>query len=109
MPRRKEILVFPVVFDMHFLGRTAGGVGVEAVRLLVLSKGSRFGAERPQTEGAEGREAGETRVRGNVHDRGQGLGGGADIGTNYNWKNFGKQRCYRFAIGDVFNELRVFL
>lgn len=90
MPRRKEILVFPFIFDMHFPCGTFGRIGMETIRVFVLSKRSRFGTERSQTEGAESGQARETRVRGNVHDRGQGLGGGADIGTNYNWKNFGK-------------------
>lgn len=77
---------------MHFPGGTVGCVGMEIIRLSMLSKRSRFGTERSQTERAESGKAGETRVRGNVHDRGQGLGGRADIGTNYNWKNFGKGR-----------------
>lgn len=75
---------------LYILGRIADRADMASVRVHMLSQGGGIGTERSQAEGAEGRATGQAGVRGNVHDRGQGLGGRAYLGTNHHRSNPGK-------------------
>lgn len=73
---------------MHLPRRSAHRPDMARLRLLVLSQGSGVRAQRPQTEGTEG-AARQARIRGHLHDRGQGLGGGTYLWTDHHGPNSG--------------------
>ncbi|VEN48994.1 unnamed protein product [Callosobruchus maculatus] len=93
LPGDQEVLVLPAVLHLHLPGRPPGGARVAAVRLPVLPQGGRTGPQRPQAEGAEGR-ARQAGVRGHLHDRGQGLGGGAHLRTDHHRQDTGGPSIY---------------
>lgn len=83
LPGGQEVLVFLAVLHLHLPCGTAHRVGMAPLRLHLLQTGGRPGAQRSQAERAEGCQAGQAGVRGYFYDGGQGLGGRADIRTNY--------------------------
>lgn len=100
------MVVLPLVVDLHFPRGPAGGAGMARVRVRVLPQGARARAQRPQAEGAEGGAAGQTGVRGHLHDRGQGLGRRAHLRSDHHRTNTGEYLHTRFLVTTLLNHWR---
>lgn len=79
-----------IVEHMHLHSWFDDSIDMEGFRVSMLSKGGGLRAERSETEGTEGCQAEQTRVRRNFYDRGQGLGGRTYIWSNYHRPHPGK-------------------
>lgn len=89
MPYRSKMVVFSPVEYFYVSRRTLHCAAMAGVRIHLLPKGAGAVAQRSQTERAES-QSWQTRVRRNVHDRGQRLGWRADIRSNDDWTNSGE-------------------
>lgn len=74
MPQRPKMVVLSPLVDHHVHCGVRRGVVMAHCRVPLLPQGAGAGPQRPQAEGAEGSTAGETGVRGDVHDRSERLG-----------------------------------
>lgn len=77
------MVVFPPLVYYH-VPRGSAHRGAMAVRgVLLLPQGAGACAERSEAERAEGGATEQAGVRGDLHDRGERLGRGADLRTDY--------------------------
>lgn len=95
------MVVLSAVQHIHLPGRAARRAAMARVRLPVLPEGARAGAERPEAEGAEGLPPGQAGLRGDLYDRGEGLGRRTDIGTDHYRSNIGE---YFVGCGHPFSD-----
>lgn len=88
-----QMVVLSAVQRVHVSRRAADRAPVAVLRVPLHAQAARRarGARLPEHRAQEGDEAArQTRVRGNVHDRGQRLGGRTDIRTNHYRADIGK-------------------
>lgn len=83
------MVVLSSILNLHLFGRSPHRSAMARVRLPLLPQGTGVFSERSQAERTEG-GAGQAGVRGDVYDRGQGLGRGAHFGTDYYWPDSGE-------------------
>lgn len=94
VPAGPQVVVLPAVQRVHVSRRTADRAPMAVLRVSVHAQAARRarGARLPKQRAQEGTEAaGQTGVRGNVHDRGQRLGGRTNIRTDHYRADIGKR------------------
>lgn len=84
------MVVFSAVVEFYVHRWFARGAGMARVRVHLLQEGAGAGPERSQAEGAEGGSAEQAGVRGDLHDRGEGLGRRTYLGTDHHRPHPGK-------------------
>lgn len=95
------MVVLSAVVDFHLPCGVTRGAGMARVRVRLLPQGAGAGPERPQAEGAEGGAAGQTRVRGHVHDRSERLGRRTHIRSDHHRTNTGKYKLLTCVVPTV--------
>lgn len=93
-----QVVVLPAVQRVHVSRWAAHRPPVAVLRVPVHAQAARRarGARLPEQRAQEGaKAAGQTGVRGNVHDRGQRLGGRTDIRTDHHRADIGENNFYK--------------
>lgn len=90
------VVLSPVV-DLHVPGGAVRGAGMARVRVCLLPQGARAGPQRSEAEGAEGGAAGETGVRGYLHDRSERLGWRTNLRPDHHRPDSGKSTLHFFS------------
>lgn len=88
LSQSEKMVVFPPLVHIHLPRRPPHRASMAGLRLHVLPQGAGVLAQRPQTEGAEGR-ARQAGVRGHLHDRGQRLGRRTHLRTDHHGTDSG--------------------
>lgn len=93
VPAGPQVVVLPAVQRVYVSRRAADRTPMAVLRVPVHAQTARRarGARLPELRAQEGDQAaGQTRVRGHVHDRGQRLGGRTDIRSDHYRADIGK-------------------
>jgi len=93
VPAGPQVVVLPAVQRVHVSRRAAHRAPVAVLRVPVHAQAARRarGARLPKQRSQEGDQAaGQAGVRGHVHDRGQRLGGRADIRSDHDRADIGE-------------------
>jgi len=101
VPAGPQVVVLPAVQRVHVSRRTADRAPMAVLRVPVHAQAARRarGARLSKQRAQEGTEAaGQTGVRGNVHDRGQRLGGRTNIRTDHYRADIGKSHYIKYYI-----------